>query len=324
MVNTDDVSKTTTVTDREISRATHLSLVEILFGSIGHGLKIPFAGQFLSLYQLNVLANSLNKDTLPRSSAVEISGIVAVMKSFSPAGEKLGPMVSILTQGILFWLGTILAGVGLIGQLIGGTFLALWSFLQPLLTYTLIFGFNLFHMLEFYRSKAEKEYPYAGKYLLGFIIGLIVIKIILAWAVISYSFFNKTEWSVSTKPLEKLISLDNRSSNKSVWKRAFKDLANPLFLLSFFLMAIFLWQIETDKSRLIWLSLRPLAIAFVIFYILRSPKTHQFFYERAQKSSAFKRFYSRAVLVIKAIESKRELTSERLSSNSEVNSKPKQ
>ena len=316
MVNIDNVSHTATTTDKEISRATHLSLVEILFGSIGHGFKIPLTGQFLSLYQLNVLANSLNKDELPRSSTVEISGIVAVLKSLSPAGEKLGPMVSILTQGILFWLGTLMGGINLVGQLIGATLLSLWSFLQPLLTFTLIFGIDLFRMLEYYRNKTEKEYSYAQKFLVGFVVGLIAVKILLAWAIVAYSFFKKGEWTVSTHKLEKLIQVQGPSKEKSVWKKVLKDLANPLFLLSFILMAIFLWQIESDFSRFIWLTLRPLALAFVIFYVLRSPRTHQFFYRQAEKSKSFNRFYNRALLVIKAIETKRETHSE-ISNNTE-------
>lgn len=304
MVNMDNISNKVSITDKEISRATHLSLVEILLGSVGHGLKIPFTGQFLSLYQLNVLANSLNKDSLPRSSTVEISGIVAVMKSLSPAGQKLGPMVSILSQGILFWSGTLMGGVNIFGQLLGATLLSLWSFIQPLITYGLVYGIDLFRMIEFYREKTAKEYPYAQKYLIGFVICLILLKIILAWAIIGLSFFKKDEWLLETKNLEKLIP-KQKQADPSVWKKAFKDLLNPLFLFSFFLMVIFLWQIETNMSRVIWLSLRPLAIAYLIFYAIRSPIVHKFLSQWAEKSKAFKRFYDKAILILEKIEKSR-------------------
>jgi hypothetical protein len=251
MVNMDNASSQPTITDKEITRATHLSLVEIIFGSVGHGFKIPLAGQLLSLYQLNVLVNSLNKDFLPRSSSVEISGIVAVLKSLSPAGQKLGPMVSILSQGILFWLGTLLGGINLFGQLLGATLLSFWSFIQPLLTFTLIYGIDLFRMLEFYRSKTEQEYPYAQKYLIIFIMSLILLKAIGAWVIVILSFFKKSEFKIETRKLEKFIILPKAEPQASVWKRAFKDIFNPLFLISFILMVIFMWQIESSLSQVI-------------------------------------------------------------------------
>ncbi len=294
------------ITDREITRATHLSLVEIILGSIGHGFKIPMTGQFLSLYQLNVLANSLNKDLLPRSSTVEISGIVAVLKSLSPAGQKLGPMLSILMQGTLFWLGTLIGGMNLLGQILGATLLSFWSFMQPLITYTLIFGFDLFRMLEFYRIRNQNDYPFAEKFIIGFVLTVVLIKVCLAWIVVFFSFFKKKEWAIQTFKFENILPRADSNIEKSVWKKALRDTFNPLFLFSFILMFIFLWQIETDLSRIIWLSLRPIAVAYLIFYLFRSPVTSQFLLKLTSKSKSFKRFHEKASAVIQTIESKRD------------------
>ncbi len=308
MVNMDNLSYKESITDQELTRATHLSLVEIIFGSIGHGFKIPMTGQFLSLYQLNVLANSLNKDLLPRSSTVEISGIVAVLKSLSPAGQKLGPMLSILSQGTLFWLGTLIGGMNLFGQILGATLLSFWSFIQPLITYTLIFGFDLFRMLEFYREKNLNEYPFAEKFIIGFVLTVIFIKVCLAWLVVFFSFFKKKEWTIQTLKFEYVLPGPSSKVENSIWKKALRDTFNPLFIFSFVLMVIFLWQIETDLSRIIWLSLRPLAIAYLIFYLFRSPVTSKYLQKLTSRSKSFKRFHEKASAVIQSIENRRDTT----------------
>ena len=287
MVNMQNSLDKETITEKEINRATHLSLVEIIFGSVGHGFKIPLTGQFLSLYQLNVLVNALNKESLPSSSAVEISGIAAVLKSLSPAGQKLGPMLSILTQGILFWLGTLIGGVSLLGQLLGATLLCLWSFVQPLITYSLIYGFALYDMLTYYKDKLSKEYVFAQTYLIVFLVCVVFLKVMIAWFIVIISMFRKKEWVFQVKKIEIVIP-SLRKSEDAAWRSALRDTFNPLFLLSFILMFIFLWQIETSLSRIIWLSLRPLAVAYLLFYLIRSPMTHRFFNDQASKSKNFK------------------------------------
>jgi hypothetical protein len=75
--------------DLEMNRAVKLSLIEIVAGSLGHGLKVPLTGFLLSLNQIYFLANALNKDHLPPRSLIEISGMTAALKSLSIAGQKL-------------------------------------------------------------------------------------------------------------------------------------------------------------------------------------------------------------------------------------------
>ena len=145
-------------TDLEIKRAAQLSITEISLGSIGHAFKIPFTGQILSLNQLGFMLNVLNKDRLPISSTFEISSISAVLKSFSPAGQKLGPMLSIAMQGFLFWLFTFLGQASVIGQVIGAIFLALWSFTQPLISYFIIYGFDLVNVAFYYEKRMKLKW----------------------------------------------------------------------------------------------------------------------------------------------------------------------
>ena len=147
-------------TDIEIKRAAQLSLIEISIGSLGHGFKIPLTGQILSLNQLAFLLNANNRDRLPTSISFEISSIAAVMKSFSPAGQKLGLMFSIAMQGFLFWIFNSLFRKNIIGQLIGAFFLSLWSFVQPVTTYFLIYGFELVKLAEYYEKKLAQDFSF--------------------------------------------------------------------------------------------------------------------------------------------------------------------
>ena len=293
------------VTEKEILRATHLSLVEIIGGSIGHGFKIPLTGHVLSLYQLYILANSLNKDVLPRSSTAEISGIVAVLKSLSPAGQKLGPMLSILTQGLLFWLGTFVLGIGLLGQLLGAILLSLWSFIQPLLTYFLLFGADLIRMVDYYQQKIKSDYP-VGENFLWIALGIVLLtKLLIACGVVILSRYLKKEFSINTGALRNVPNPKFKASGHPILN-ALRDLFNPLFIVSLILLAIFLWQVESNLSHIIWLLLRPVAIGFLFFYILRSPYTYRFFERVSLRSPAFNRFYQKAILVLKKIESSRQ------------------
>lgn len=141
------------IADLEIKRAAQLSLTEIGLGSLGHGFKIPLTGHVLSLNQLAFLLNAINRDVLPKSSTFEISSLAAVMKSFSPAGQKIGPMLSIAMQGFLFWLSTTLLGIGLLGQLLGAVMLSLWAFIQPLITLLMIYGLSSVDLFEFHRDR---------------------------------------------------------------------------------------------------------------------------------------------------------------------------
>ena len=90
-----------------------LSLAEIGLGSLLHGLKIPLTGTFLSINQALFLTRlvKLNRNQPDaRTLPFQVSNITALLKSLSPAGKKLLPMLAIASQGLLFTLGTIVFG----------------------------------------------------------------------------------------------------------------------------------------------------------------------------------------------------------------------
>ncbi|MFM8268834.1 MAG: hypothetical protein ACKN9V_01485, partial [Pseudomonadota bacterium] len=87
-----------------------LSLVEIGLGGLLHGMKIPFAGTFLSLNQGFFLTRLIKLNCFSpdaRTLPFRVSNITALLKSLSPAGKKLLPMLAISAQGFLFSFGTL-------------------------------------------------------------------------------------------------------------------------------------------------------------------------------------------------------------------------
>jgi hypothetical protein len=285
-----------TNTDIEIKRAAQLSIAEIGIGSIGHGFKIPLTGQLLSLNQLGFLLNALNRDKLLKASVFEISGITSVLKSFSPAGQKLGPMLSIAMQGFLFWLGTTLLGVNIFGQLLGAALLALWAFVQPLITLFIIYGFDLVKVSEFYLQKISADYSFIAMALAYALITVLVIKMLLAIGMVflSYSFKKNISVLGENKVSDYMLTQVTLQSSTSPLKAALRDLTKPLFLLSFILMLVFIWQFNGSTSQKIWMSLRPLAIAFILFYILRSPWVAVKLLSLSKRSKRFEKIYLNA------------------------------
>ena len=292
--------------DLEIKRAAQLAITEIGLGSLGHGFKIPLTGQVLSLNQLAFLLNALNRDKLSKAAVFEISGIAAVLKSFSPAGQKLGPMLSICTQGFLFWTGTAVFGSQLPGQILGAILLCLWAFVQPFITLLLIYGPDLLKIGEYYIQRLNEDYAFIATSLLYAVAGLLVLKLIVAICLVIYSVTKEQEINlIGENKISILISRQlPRGQTKNAFRAALKDLMKPIFLFSFVLMLIFVWQFEGPVNQKIWLSLRPLAMAFLLFYILRSTWVAEKLLSLSKRSQKFERIYNKSKAALDIVAAK--------------------
>ncbi|MGZ3720341.1 MAG: hypothetical protein ACXWR1_18480, partial [Bdellovibrionota bacterium] len=164
-----------------------LSVIEVALGSVLHSFHIPFSGNFLSLNQGFLLCRASVEARQGNLGRVGygISNVSAVLKSLSPAGKKLGPMLSLSVQGLLFSAGEFLFGSNLAGWMLGMALLSLWTFIQPILTYYLFFGSELFKALGYL---VEKTLPYHGlllRQVLWAFAAVVTVKILagmaLAW-----------------------------------------------------------------------------------------------------------------------------------------------
>jgi hypothetical protein len=241
-----------------------LALMEVGAGSLIHGLAIPFGGHFLSLNQGYLLSRAVLKTNDP-SLAIPVSNIAAVLKSFSPAGKKFGPMLSLSIQGFLFRLGLIL-GVNRIGIVTGMILLSFWGFIQPFITYYLLFGKTLILAASFWVKEILQIFSATEETLLSLIITVILLKAILAIVVGLLSFRKKNE-SLAVIESKKL---ESKPAKGSPFLLALRDLTKPLFLISLLLTGIFIYFTQHEWTEVLWYLLRPIGIGFIFFYFSRT------------------------------------------------------
>lgn len=283
-----------------------LTLVEWGLGSTLHAFSVPFAGQALSLNQGFMLCRAtLSTRHLPLSEnrylSATISNVAAVLKSLSPAGKKLTPMLAICMQGLLFNLGTLLVGQNFLGFTVAFFFLSAWAFVQPVLIYWLLFGRSFFVALLAMADKARDWLSIPPQYWLGFVLILFLIKFLfsLVLIVLAYRlpearvrrFFN----SLPRPTRRKFADAERRPS-----RLALQDLLNPLFLLSYGMTGAFFYFAEAGvTSRFIWILIRPLAVGYLVFYAVRATEWGRFFkWMDRSRLKNFSKTLRRAVEVI--------------------------
>jgi hypothetical protein len=242
-----------------------LSLIEIGLGSVLHGLHIPFSGIFLSLNQGYLLCRVSLITREEKWLPYAVSNVAAVLKSLSPAGQKLGPMLSLSVQGLLFNLGPFLMGVNLFGLILGMILLSIWSFIQPLVTYYLFFGEELFNAAEFLYKKSIPFHGIEGETLTHLFLGIVSLKALFATglAILAWK-------GLGDKFQERLAQIGHQKESVktgSPFLLALKDLTRPLFVISFLGTGAFLIFSQTAST---WYLLRPVAIAFIFFYFSRT------------------------------------------------------
>ena len=248
---------------KEIGRfAALLSLIEVGLGSFLHSFSAPFTGQILSLNQSFILTRASIK-VKDKSSAAIISNTSALLKSLSPAGKKLTPMLAISAQGNLYSVGLYILGNNVLGRLLGTFLLCLWAYIQPLVIYLLLFGKDLIFMSEYFLKKISKVFDITQDQILTYILLIISFKILIgfiltliAHRVSDKHFLAYENWAKRQKPK------NEKKAVISPLKGAIKDLLNPLFIVSMILMGLFFFFSKTDISKAIWLLLAYLKKGF--------------------------------------------------------------
>lgn len=288
-----------------IEKAVNLSIIEIFLGSFLHLFRVPFSGHFLSLNQGVFLSQNAyqtqNRFTAAKAN-IELSMIVAIMKSLSPVGKKLGPMVSISMQGFLFSTGTLLFGTRLIGQMLSICLLSLWAFFQPLLSYFIIYGGNLVNAFIFYQEKLNVSDDQIKIVLLTLLSIKLLLGVTLVLIFNHYGdvFFKRYEsFLKKAQPLKAIQKKDLSSPTIG----ALKDLLKPTMIISYLLMGIYFYFYNDDLRSVIIPLLRAIAIAFIFFYLVRSPLTAKFFFKVAKKNKYFLYLYNQAVKVAAEVRS---------------------
>jgi hypothetical protein len=258
-MNADDIGK----------KAALLSIVEIGLGSVLHAFSVPFAGHFLSLNQGFILTRAAMESGDRRAPGI-ISAVAALLKSLSPVGKKLTPMLAIGMQGQLYNLGLLLLGNNGLGRILGMTLLCLWGFVQPLALYFILYGKTLVEMAQYYANELSKVFTVTPEDFIAILISLVVFKIICGVVVVILAQILKKKkieqyetWLISKhKPQEP-------KKEGSPWLLAFRDLFSPVFIVTWLLMLLFYLYSQHQRAELIWVLLRPVALGYLIFLGLR-------------------------------------------------------
>lgn len=259
--------------------ATLQSLVEVGLGSFLHAFRIPFSGHALSLNQGLILTQACQKTENRKQAmtvASSISIITAILKSLSPMGKRLTPMLAISMQGLLFSIGVLIFGNNILGMILGISLLSLWSFCQPLIFAYLFFGEKLFFAIEKLWLEIAEKLSVAPAYGIKILLVFVAIKVILSWGVAIVAWKYPT-W-ITEKYFTKIMkykdfttqSIRNRKPQKAT-TGAFKDLMNPWMIFSLVLTVVFMMLTEkSDYFQIFIYGLRVLAIAYLVFFILRT------------------------------------------------------
>lgn len=261
-----------------------------------HVMKIPFSGHALSLNQGLYLTRSIKgirSRLLSAKLALEISAVTSIMKALSPAGKKLVPMISISMQGGLYFIGIIIGGNNLIGQIFAMILLSIWAFIQPLTGFFMMYGMDLVNVFSYYLKKLNKHTAVTEETFWTVLITIISIKFVLAALIpVLNKFLND---NLLSKYDDKISELSNKTfelkHRDNLIKGLIHDLTRPAFIISIVLMGSFFYFTGTSGAVILWKLLRAIAIALIIFVLARSKAIHGIFANLAKKNKGFKRIY---------------------------------
>lgn len=251
--------------------AATLTLIELGLGSLLHSLKIPFSGHILSLNQITLLARA-SFQLQSKKASLEISLIASLLKSLSPAGKKLTPMLAIAAQGVLFYIGLIFGGLTMVGVVLASVLASAWAFIQPVMFLIILYGKTGFAVAEYFLNELQKILPKAGEYLFYAILVLFIIKSLIAigLSIVVIRMKEEAYTAYQKKFIVKITPRVGNDQNQSVWKMALKDLFSPLFLFSFFVTTLFFLLANSDNATMIWGLFRPLAVGYCLFFLVRA------------------------------------------------------
>ena len=249
------------------SPAIYLSLAEVGLGGILHAFKVPFTGYILSLHQIFCLtrAQLQSKDQSPHLPII-ISSVAAILKALTPMGKRLTPFLAIMTQGVLFNVGTIFLGRNFFGNCLGALLSSTWGFIQPLLIAYVIFGSNFFDGLDIFQEFCSSKLPWINYYIL---IGtLVALKAILAVAIVivTYSFSEKKWQSYENKLLSTPL-IPTFSINKTWSQKVFKDIFNFWFLIPLLFSVLTLVTTNLSIIQVLYFITRIIAVYLIYSFI---------------------------------------------------------
>jgi hypothetical protein len=267
-----------------------LGLAEVGLGSLLHGMKVPLTGTFLSLNQALFLTRvvKLNRGCGDaRWLPMRVSSVTALLKSLSPAGKKLLPMLAISAQGLLFSIGTTILGPNIFGVTLGAALLAIWGVFQPLAILLFVYGIalgeeQLARLFEYYsrllRDVIAVSPEGSSDLLWKSVVVFAGAKMIIAGLVCAAGWRAEVnEQELVSSRLVKLGlaglprdgSADPGTSLGRASSGALRDLFRPVFVFPLIMTGVFFWFAEHAVAPVLWGLIRPLAAGYLLYLAIR-------------------------------------------------------
>ncbi|MDR0966918.1 MAG: nucleoside-triphosphatase [Myxococcales bacterium] len=263
-------------------------LVEVGLGSMLRALKVPLKGHFLAYLQ-NILLITFGK-ALHGRGLFRITFICAMLKAFSPIGDRIRPMLYIFLQGSIFTLPIFLFGFRFLSVLFGSILMAWLTLTMKLLLNYLVFGMAFFDAYANALDKLNEWAQIQGFSLWSVIAAAFILKSFLAVIVAASAYFGnmqplvqrlkrRPKWTLA--PRQDLnVALSEAAPKPSLGKSAFgalRDILNWKYALFFFISALLiLFFANLSTADVAAVLLRAICISYVGFLALRRIDFHQF------------------------------------------------
>ena len=174
---------------------------EILWGSLLHSLRIPFAGMMLAAGGVFLMA--AGRRLWPEKGLIWRAAVVcAMMKSISPSSVILGPMAGILAEGLLMEGAFRLLGGNPVAAAVGGALAVCWTLAQKLIALLLTYGPDLAQLYLAAVSQAAKTFRMqhlGGEHLLGLLVAA-ELSLGAAAGLLGWRLAQSGRWGGSAKP----------------------------------------------------------------------------------------------------------------------------
>ncbi len=120
---------------------------EIVFGSIFHNFRLPFAGTFLTFFGI-VLLSTYSFKWDGKNLFLKAGLICALMRSISPTAIIIGPLVGILLEAVFFQLFYNIFGRKIITFVLAGILAMFAAVIHKIVSILIIYGFDILKVLE--------------------------------------------------------------------------------------------------------------------------------------------------------------------------------
>jgi hypothetical protein len=244
--------------------------LELTAGSLVHGAKIPFGGLGMASAQAAVLtraAAAMND----RARVVWVALLAAGLKSMSPAGQRIGPMVAIAIQGFLYsralrWLGWNRFAVG-----VGGFLIGVWVSVQGLLLPWLLLGNALVAGLQGLAGEVARWFGFTAPPLLPLLAAWVLVHGVVGCCATMLAWRQRRDGLPAMPTLGG--GLDFESTRDRGWRRALgrgsRDLLRPAFWVPVVLVLCGLLLAGETTRSLLAVALRALVVGWVLFVLVQ-------------------------------------------------------